>query len=164
MLASQASADESDDAGPVDSVRPAELIDVPAGVILRPRADDGTRTTFRPDQEYKCFAVSEWVQLGHLITDYRWLWYNAILMEKRSLLLEQQIGNLELQLGVLRDDAVATRRGFDSLTGLLEKEHARRLGTESTKRFEIWMWRIGTVVGLVAAGAFGAAYGVEKQR
>jgi hypothetical protein len=166
VLGSPASADEGGDAdaGPTESVRPEELIEVPAGMILRPKAEDGARTTFRPDQEYKCFTAVEWSQMGHLVTDYRWLWHNAILMEKRSLLLEQQIGNLELQLGVLSDDVAATRRGLDSMTGLLEKEHARRIDSESARRFEVWLWRIGTVVGLVAAGAFGAAYGVERSR
>lgn len=166
VLGFPASANEGDDAdaGPPESVRPAALIDIPAGVVLRPKADDGTRTTFRPDQEYKCFTATEWMQMGHLVTDYRWLWYNAILMEKRSLLLDQQVMNLELQLGVLRDDVAATRRGLDSMTGLLEKEHERRLDGETAQRIEIWLWKIGTVVGLVAAGAFGAAYGVEKSR
>ncbi|MEN6368292.1 MAG: hypothetical protein ABFD77_01165 [Thermotogota bacterium] len=145
-------------------VRPAALIEIPAGMVLRPRADDGTRTSFRPDQEYKCFTSDEWAQMGHLVTDYRWLWYYAIKLEMRSSLFEAQVGNLELQLQVLRDDADTTRRGLESMSALLQKEHERRLNTETVQRFELWAWRVATVVGLVAAGAFGAAYGVERSR
>ena len=145
-------------------VRPAALIEIPAGLVLRPRGADGTRTSFRPDQEYKCFTADEWAQMGHLVTDYRWLWYYAIKLETRSALLEQEVGNLELQVGVMRDDVLAVRKGLDSMTGLLDKEHERSLRLESERKFELWAWRVGTVVGLVAAGAFAAAFGVERSR
>jgi hypothetical protein len=162
---SRASADGTPEATvEPERIRPDALLDVPVGVVLRPLDDEGRRATFRPDQEYKCFTAPEWAQMGHLVTDYRWLWYYAIKLETRAALLEEEVGNYELQLGVLRDDVETTRRGFDSMTGLLEKEHDYRLGMESMQRFEVWAWRIGTVIGLVAAGAFGAAYGVERSR
>lgn len=154
-----------DDAGAEsDQIRPPEIIEVPAGMVLRPRGDDGSRTVFRPDQEFKCFTAPEWAQMGHLITDYRWLWYYAIRMETKAALLDKEIGNLQLQLTVLRDTEETTRRGLESMTSLLDKEHGARLQMQSKEKFELWAWRIGTVVGLAAAAAFGAAWGVERSR
>lgn len=145
-------------------IRPEAMIEVPAGIILRPRTESGTRTVFRPSEEYKCFSSDEWASMGHLVTDYRWLWYYAIQMETKTALLGKEIGNLQLQLSVLKDSEESTRRALDTMTGLLDKEHAARLSIHSSEKFELWAWRIGTVVGLIAAGAFGAAWGVERSR
>lgn len=147
-----------------DRVRPAHLIDVPPGVILEPRDENGRRVTFRPDQEYKCFPVDQWAQMGDLITDYRWLWYYAIRMETKLQLFEQQIGNLQLQIKVWEDTHAATRNGLVSITNLLDKEHDARLNVAARADLELWGWRIATVVALVATGAFGAAWGVERSR
>ena len=165
---SQASADEptsSEEASEgQDRVRPEHLIDVPLGIILEPRDGQGRRTVFRPEQEYKCFAVEEWSAMGNLITDYRWLWYYAIRMETKVKLHEQEITNLQLQLHVFEEAHDSTQRGLESMTALLDKEHDARLRATSTRTLELWGWRIGTVIGLVAAGAFGAAWGVERGR
>ncbi len=145
-------------------VRPAELIDVPQGMVLRRKDKKGRRIVFRPDQEYKCFTTPQWVTVGHMITDYRWLWYYAIRLETKVELRDQEIGNLELQLVIWGDNTTNAERGLDRMTALVEKEHDYRVKSLRLKRFEIWAWRIGTVVGLVAAGAFGAAWGVERAR
>lgn len=145
-------------------VRPASLRTVPDGLVLRVRDDSGVRTVFRPSEEYKCFSVAEWGQMAHLVTDYRWLWHYAIQMETKAALLQGQVDNLEIQMTVLRDSLDVTRNGLDTMTGLLNKEHERRLNSEASRTFEVWAWRVGTVVGLVAAGAFGAAWGVERSR
>lgn len=118
---------------------------------------------FRPDQEYKCFATEGWATMGHIITDYRWLFYYAIRMEHKAALLEQETGNLQLQLVIWRDNTKSAELALDKVTGLLDKEHAYRLDSEKSERFELWVWRVGTVVALVAAGAFGAAWGVESR-
>lgn len=160
-----AESQESVDGGIAEErVRPDELIDVPQGIVLRPRTEGGARTVFRPSEEYKCFTSPEYGSVGHLVTDYRWLWYYAIQMETKVALLQKEIGNLELQITVLKDSEKSTRLALDSMTGLLDKEHAARLSIQSSEKFELWAWRIGTVVGLIAAGAFGAAWGVEKAK
>lgn len=131
-------------------------------MVLRPKSDEGQRVVFRPDQEYKCFTVDEWGSMGHLITDYRWLWYYAIQLELKTELLNRDVGNLELQIVILRDSVDVTQRGLESMTALLDKEHDARLRASRKASVELWAWRIGTVLGLVAAGAFGAAWGVER--
>ncbi len=145
-------------------VRPKELVEVPEGMILRPREEQGPRTVFRPKQEYKCFTAEEWGTVGHLITDYRWLWHYSGRMEMKIALFQKEIGNLELQLTIQKDNEAIVRRGFESMTGLLDKEHQARLRINKNKRLELWAWRVGTIVGLVATGVFGAAWGVERTR
>jgi len=145
-------------------VRPEALIDVPIGMILMPKDENGRQINYRPEEEFKCFAVSEWNQMAHLITDYRWLWLYAIQMETKAALLDKEIGNLQLQLGLVRDELDTTRSGLKSMTGLLKTEQSFRLSEETRQRVEIWLWRVGTVVGLVAAGAFAAAWGVERSQ
>jgi len=161
---SPVSADDNEPVEVTRETRPVEMIEIPAGMTLRPRDDAGKRVVFRPDQEYKCFTAPEWKTMGGLITDYRWLWYYAIQMELKAELLARDIGNLELQIVILNDNVDVTQRGLDSITGLLDKEHNYRVQTSRMARVELWAWRIGTVLGLVAAGAFGAAWGVEKSK
>ena len=146
-----------------DRVRPSILVDVPTGMVLRPRDDEGRRVVFRPDQEYKCFTTSEWSDVGHLVTDYRWLWYYAIQMELKAELLGKDIAKLELHISILQDSVDVTQRGLDSMAALLDKEHAARLQTTRKAAVELWAWRIGTVLGLVAAGAFGAAARIRSR-
>jgi len=148
----------------VERVRPPELIDVPEGMVLRPRDDEGRRTLFKPDQEYKCFATPGWGQMGQLIVDYRWLFYYAIRMEAKVAALEQQIGNLELQLEIWNDNTDKTERALNSMTGLFNKEHDWRLKAEKNENIELWAWRAGTVVGLVLAGAFAGAWGAQRSK
>ena len=161
---SPASADDNEPVEVTRETRPAEMIEIPAGMTLRPRDDAGKRVMFRPDQEYKCFTAPEWKTMGNLITDYRWLWYYAIRLETKVMLREMEIGNLELQIVLLNDSVDVTQRGLDAMTGLLDKEHGARTRTTRAARVELWAWRIGTVVGLVAAGAFGGAWGAEKSK
>jgi len=171
LSAAAALADEDVDGGvdggmsaDPEAVRPAALIDVPPGVVLTPRDENNRRTTFRPEQEYKCFPVDQWIQLGNLITDYRWFWYYSMRLESKIALLESQIGNLEIQLVIWKDTHESTQRALLSVSGLLDKEHDARLHTAARDNLELWGWRISTVLGLVAAGAFGAAWGVERAK
>jgi len=131
-------------------------------MVLRPRDENNQRTVFRPREEYKCFVAPEWGQMGHLITDYRWLWYYAIRMEMKVAKLEQQVGNLELQLTIWQDNTANAERALANMTGLLNKEHAWRTNLERREKLELWLWRGGTVVGIALAAAFGVAYGVAK--
>jgi len=144
--------------------KPITIVEVPSGMVLREKDDQGRRVAFRPEQEYKCFTVGEWAQMGHIITDYRWLWYYTVQLEFKVGLYRQNIEKLELQMAIMGDSIDVTQRGLDSMTGLLNKEHEARLRTNRNATVELWAWRVGTVLGLVAAGTLGAAWGVERSK
>lgn len=145
-------------------VLPEEMIEIPQGMVLRPRDEDNRRTMFRPDQEYKCFPGPEWGQMGNLIVDYRWLWYYGTRMKAKVERLELQIANLQEQVATWKHNTESAERGLANMTGLLNKEHGYRLKLVKRERLELVMWRVGTIVALVAAGAFGAAWRVEKSK
>lgn len=145
-------------------VIPEEMLEVPPGMILRPRDEDNRRTVFRPEQEYKCFPAPEWGQMGNLITDYRWLWYYGMLMKSKVERLELQIANLQEQVATWKHNTENAERGLADMTGLLNKEHGYRLKLVKRERLELVMWRVGTIGALIATAAFAAAWGVERAK
>lgn len=140
---------------------PETLVDVPAGFVLRPIGDDGKRTLFRPEEDYKCFDVHGWGTMAHLITDYRWLWYHTINLKAKVANNEQQVANLELQLQIWKDNTKNAERALNGMTWILDKESGARIESESKSKRELRLWRLGTVVGVVIAGVFAGAFIVE---
>lgn len=134
------------------------LIDVPDGRILK------AKKTVRPKLELKCFDAEEWGEMAHLITDYRWLWHHTESLKLKISLLERQALALQEQAEEWRESERETRRSLRGMASLLDAEQEQRINEGKKRNLELWGWKVVTIVAVVAASAFGAAWGVERQK
>lgn len=106
--------------------------------------------------------MSEWAEMAHIIIDYKWYWYYSAQMEAKVKLLELSVSNLETQNKYLREQLDATERGLKDMSGLLDTEQAARAREARFLRLELWLWRSGTIIGILAAAICGGALAAKN--
>lgn len=122
------------------------------------------QTVFKPREEYKLFTVPEWSQMAHLITDYRWFYWYTERLEAKLKLMEMSIQNLESQNEYLQEALRRRETSIEMMSGLLDSEQKARQEDASSRRLELWLWRSGAILGVVAAGVFGGMYAAGRAR
>lgn len=132
--------------------------------MLRPKDERGRRTVFRPEEEYKCFSTSEYVIIGIIINDGRWLYDMKLKLELKLELKNNEVANLEQQIESLNYSLGVVKTGFKEVGGLFDMEQKRTLNLSKKMQAEIWAWRGATIVLGLATAALGALYGVERYR
>ena len=95
--------------------------------------------------------------MAHILTDYQYYWYYSAQLLARQKLMELSIQNLETQNKYLRDQLDATDKGLKDMSSLLDTEQDDRARQSSALRRQLFFWRAGTVVGILAAAFCGGA-------
>jgi hypothetical protein len=100
--------------------------------------------------------------MGHILTDYQYLWHYTGQLELKTMLLEKSETNLIDQTVVYKRQLKITNNALTRMTALLDKEQAHRISEARAKNATAWVLGASTLVAIVAASIFGGLYAAEK--
>ncbi len=131
---------------------PARELEEPEGFTLYSKDDKGRQVVFKPQEDYQCFAVRDWTKMGHLITDYHWLYSYAISMRLMIANMTAQIGRHELQTQLWKDMAAQAEESRLFTYNMYKEERSLKIRTEFINKATMWL-AVG--VALLEAGVIG---------
>ncbi len=131
---------------------PEREIDEPEGFVLYSKDEKGRQINFKPQEDYQCFPARDWVKMGHLVTDYHWLFGYAIRMQVIVANFEAQIGKLGLQVQHWKDTTGRVDESRLFAVGMLKEERKLKLRSEFSNKMTMWL-AVGVAV--LEAGIIG---------
>lgn len=135
---------------------PDRRYDVPDGLILEPP------NTIKVTEEMKCYSVEDYKTVAHIIIDYRWL-YDALIQAQIALNAERQKNEiLHQEIKLLNEDILVLRTANDKLSWLLDKQLDAANKEITGDRLKLYVVAAVAILELVAIGALGTAYGIQR--
>jgi hypothetical protein len=132
---------------------PEREIDEPDGFVLYSKDEKGRQINFKPQEDYQCFPAGDWVKMGHLITDYHWLFGYAMRMQLVVANMESQIGNLTLEVQRWKDMTNRVDESRLFAVGMFKEERTLKLRSDFSNKVTMWL-AVGVAV--LEAGVIGA--------
>lgn len=131
---------------------PSKEIYEPEGFVLYSEDENGEQLVFEPEEDYQCFNAEEWSDIGHLITDYHWLyWYagqNKLIISNYKM----QITNLKLQIDLWKNTINRVDKTMSFTQNLLNEDRKIKFKTNLSNKITMWA-AVG--VALIEAGIIG---------
>lgn len=136
---------------------PDRRYEIPDGYTLEPG------TVLRVSEEIKCFNVDEYRTLANVIIDYRWL-YDALTSAQIAINAEREKNKLlNQEIKILNSDIMALKKANTNLGWLLDKQLDASKSQLRGDKLKLYAVAAIAILELVAIGALGTAYGIEKR-